>query len=105
MNKPKDILLYGNDESIDADMDGLFLRGEQEITDEFLTDLAERRHQSTFVRESEFMHVAEIPAVVVDHWKRNGFDIIGDPSITAKQIVSRLKAEGLDAFLATNKKV
>jgi hypothetical protein len=42
--------------------------------------------------------------VVVEKWMREGFDIMG-PGITAADIVKRLKAENLDAFLTTDKSV
>jgi hypothetical protein len=48
------------------------------------------------------MKVASIPAVVVEKWMREGFNIL-DQNIDGREIVKRLKAENLDAFLTTDK--
>jgi hypothetical protein len=49
--------------------------------------------------------VAEVPTMLVEVWARQGFDIVNDRNIKARDIVKRLKAEGLDDFLTTNKRV
>ena len=49
------------------------------------------------------MKVASIPTAVVEKWMREGFNIMTDKNITAKQIVNKLKSENLDAFLTTEK--
>jgi hypothetical protein len=51
------------------------------------------------------MRVASIPTVVVEKWRREGFDIMSDRNITGAEIVSRLKAENLDGFLTTDKSI
>jgi hypothetical protein len=48
--------------------------------------------------------VAEIPTGVVEVWKSQGFDI-NDRNIKARDIVKPPRAEGLDAFITTNKRV
>lgn len=101
--KPKP-LLNDAEWSVKDDIDQLTIRKDQEITDEFLDDLKDRRFNSSHVREKEFMHVASIPTAVVEKWMREGFDILSGKH-TAREIVQRLKAENLDAFLATNKRV
>jgi len=75
----------------------------QEIPQSFLDGLAKQRNNSTSQREGEFMRVASIPTVVVEKWMREGFDILSDRNITGADIVKRLKAENLDAFLTTEK--
>ena len=87
------------------DFDGLAIRKDQEITDEFLDNLKDRRFASHSVREKDYMHVASIPVAIVEKWMREGFNILNDKNITPAQIVARLKKEGLDAFLATDKRV
>lgn len=105
MALPKKVFLSDVSWQIGKDVDGLHIRKDQEITDEFLTDLKDRRFDSVGTREGEYMHVASIPVAVIEKWMREGFNILNDRNITYKQIVARLKAEGLDAFLATNKRV
>jgi hypothetical protein len=101
----KNLLLNDVDWRIGENVDGVYVRKHQIITDEFLDDLKDRRHVSSSVREKDYMHVASIPVGIVEKWMREGFDILSDKNITHAQIVARLKNEGLDAFLATNKKV
>jgi hypothetical protein len=81
---------------------GLIIRKDQIITEEQLTRNAEMRNYEG--REHEFMEVASVPTVVVEIWQRQGFDIF-DRNITSRDIVNRLKSEGLDAFVTTSKKV
>lgn len=72
----------------------------QHISQAFLDDLKDSRNASKDQREGEFMRVASIPTVVVEKWLREGFNVW---EATGQEIVKRLKAENLDAFLATDK--
>ena len=75
----------------------------QHIPQWHMDQLKAQRNTSTEGREGEFMRVASIPVAVIEKWMREGFDVMGDKNITAKDIVKRLKAENLDAFLTTQK--
>lgn len=88
----------------DANADGLFIRKDQHLSDEFLTRLKEEKNTSSEVRESEFMRVASIPVIVVEKWMREGFNIL-DGSKTPKEIIKRLKAENLEDFITTEKSI
>jgi hypothetical protein len=103
MNK-NDVNLIGSQADWLEDSDGLVLRHTQDISQSFLDGIKETRNQSLNKREGDYMSVAQIPVVVVEKWMREGFDIMG-PGITAADIVKRLKAENLDAFLTTDKSV
>lgn len=110
MALPKSNLLDGSlfsdvEWQMGEDVGGLHVRKDQEITSDFLDDLKDRRFASSQVREKEYMHVASIPVVVIEKWMREGFDILSDKNITHADIVDRLKRDGLDGFLATNKRV
>lgn len=74
----------------------------QDIPDDFLSTLKRTKADSTDEREGEFMHVAAIPVVVHEKWLREGFDCTKAP---IRETVKKLKAEGLDAFLVTNKRI
>ena len=50
------------------------------------------------------MRVASIPTVIVEKWMKEGFNIF-DQNVDGKDIIKRLKAEGLDAFLTTEKSI
>jgi hypothetical protein len=82
--------------------DGLVIRKDQNITDEFLQGIADKRDSTG--RTGWLHEVAEIPTGVVEVWKSQGFDI-NDRNIKARDIVKRLRNEGLDAFVTTRKKV
>ena len=103
--KPSEIAFHDVDWQMKDDVGGLLIKKQQIITDDFMDNLKDRRFRSSSVREKDFMHVASIPVGIVEKWMREGFDIIKDRNITAAQIMARLKAEGLDDFLATNKRV
>lgn len=103
MNK-NDVNLIGSRADWLEDTDGLVLKQSQDISQSFLDGIKETRNVSTDKREGDYMSVAQIPVVVVEKWMREGFDIMG-PGITASEIVKRLKAENLDAFLTTDKRV
>ena len=80
----------------------LLIKKQQHITDWQLEQARDMRHYEG--REGEFMSVAEVPTIVVEMWKRQGFDMM-DRNVTARDIVKRLRAEGLEAFITTRKKV
>ena len=103
MNK-NDVNLIGSRAAWLEDADGLVLKHTQDISQDFLDGVKETRNESLGKREGDYMSVAQIPVIVVEKWMREGFDILG-PGVTAKEIVRRLKAENLEAFLTTEKNV
>jgi len=96
--------LVGINTEYGADAGGVFQKHTQEIAPFFLDSLAEQRHANDNKREDDFMSVASIPVVVVEKWMREGFNIMSGEH-SAAEIVKRLRAENLEAFLTTNKRV
>ena len=86
---------------IDANMDGLLVRKDQEITSDFLDELSDQRLASN-APAGDFHRLASIPVVVVEKWLREGFDIYQE---SAQAILKKLRAEDLTAFIASNKRV
>ena len=76
----------------------------QQISQGFLDDLKDKRNHSTNQLEGDFQHVASIPVIFVEKWKKEGFDIM-DGSVPFKEIIKKLKAENLDGFMATEKSI
>jgi hypothetical protein len=76
--------------------DRLVITRHQEIPSEFLAGLAEERTRTRLRPGQEVNRVAAVPAVIVDQWMRQGFDIFRESN---KAIVARLKAEHLDHFV------
>jgi len=75
----------------------------QDIPQWHLDNLKDQRTNSSQQREGEMMKVASIPTAVIEKWMREGFNVMTDKNITAKEIVNKLKNENLDAFLTTEK--
>ena len=96
--------VIGIDTDYGCDVDGVFRKHTQQISQSFLDNVAEQRNRSREQREREFMSVAQIPTIVVEKWMREGFDIFSGEH-SAAEIVKRLKRENLDAFLTTEKSV
>ena len=96
--------VIGIDTDYGCDVDGVFRKHTQQISQSFLDNVAEQRNRSREQREREFMSVAQIPTIVVEQWMREGFDIFSGEH-SAAEIVKRLKRENLDAFLTTEKSV
>jgi hypothetical protein len=95
--------LLGTTAEFHCDADGLSLKHAQHIPSSFLSRLAESRGASR-APAGETHRVASIPVAVVEKWLTEGFDIT-QQDVTASQIVARLKAENLNAFIATTKNV
>jgi hypothetical protein len=86
----------------DENTDGLVIQKSQHIPQHFLDSLKEQRVESKRRPTGDYMRVASIPVVVIEKWMREGFDFYNEP---AHKIVAKLKADGLDGFLTTDKQV
>jgi hypothetical protein len=81
----------------------LIIERYQEIPDTFISMLKQIRMDSMGQREKNFMHAAAVPTGVHEVWmKRDGYDCTREP---IRQTIKKLRAEGLDAFITTNKRV
>lgn len=99
-----DTQLVGVNVDFNEEAGSLVRQDSQRISDTLLTTLKDKRHDTANQMEGEFMHVASIPVIFVEKWQREGFDIM-QPGISYKEIVARLKAENLDGFMATDKRI
>jgi hypothetical protein len=88
--------------SVTSNTDGHIVETHQVIPDSLLQDLADKRLASSNVREKDLMHVASIPAALVDRWFREGYDVFQEP---IRKTVAKLKTENLEYFLATAKDI
>lgn len=85
-----------------ADQDGLFTTHTQDIDQTFLDRLREKRNDSAHGPIGDWMHVASVPAIFVHKWLReDGFNAYQAP---IKDVEARLRREGLEGFLATEKR-
>lgn len=80
------------------------IEAKQDIPDEFLDNIqAIKTHQAGRFAADD-IHVASIPAAVIDHWFRQGFNI-WDRNVTPREIVARLNADDLTKFICTPKAI
>lgn len=80
--------------------DGLFQEHTQVLTDDFMESLKSERYAKAALRAGEHDRVASIPTFVVELWLRQGVPFY---QMSAKQIVAKLRADDLDAFITTPK--
>lgn len=80
----------------------LAIRRVQEIPDDFLESLKCERTAKAHLKAGELNRVASVPTQVIDIWLRQGFDFW---NASAHDIVARLNAHDLGAFITTPKRV
>jgi hypothetical protein len=95
-------ILLDAEPSFDEQCGSLIITKEQEITPEFLDRCRADREYSATHRAGEMHRAASVPTIVVELWKRQGFDVMTAP---ARDILARLRREGLDNFITTSKTV
>lgn len=99
--------------SLIHDIDVAFLDGEtygkqlivehkQEIPQTFLDELKAIRNGSNARPMGDFHQVASIPVAVYEKWLREGYDASKEP---IRNTVAKLKAESLEYFLTTDKRI
>lgn len=96
-------ILETNVDFHDGDHDGrLVIQRSQEVTQNFLDTLKEARNASTSRPMGDWHRVASIPTAVYETWLRQGYDAQKEP---IQKTVAKLKLEGLDYFLTTDRKI
>lgn len=82
--------------------DGLTIQRVQEIPQWWVDQLKDERFASKHRPTREYHRAASVPQAVVDQWLREGYDIFKEP---IAKTLAKLKAEGLDAFITTDKQL
>lgn len=85
-----------------TDDDNLVVKKTQEITQDYLDALKAERNESTARPAGDFHRAASIPVVVYERWLRDGYDARQEP---IAKTLAKLKAEGLDYFITTDKRL
>lgn len=80
----------------------LIIKRSQEIPQDFLDSLAQDRFESAQGRAKEFHKAASIPVAVHEMWLKQGYDCTKEP---VRKTLAKLKLEGLDYFIATEKRL
>jgi hypothetical protein len=91
---------------LDGNTEGeLILTRSQELPQDFLDGIKAARDASTAAPIGDMMYVGTIPEVVVEKWMAEGFDILNNDGISFAEIVAKLKSDGLDGLIGTNRRV
>jgi len=77
-----------------------FLRYDQPISQDFIDSLRSERLASAAVRAGEMHRVASVPTACYDVWSAQGLDPY---RWTAKELLRKLRADGLDSFICSAK--
>jgi hypothetical protein len=91
-----------DEDHTDSTKPKLVIRHDQYIPDEFVSQLKRDKIDTLHEPTGDFYKVATIPVGWVNKWKRKGFDI---NTASAREILSRLRKEQVDAFITTNKRI
>lgn len=94
--------LIEHETSFHDDANGLVISKAQEISDDFLARMRAIKADSTDQREGDFMLACSVPTIIHEAWLKEGYDMTREP---ARNTIKRLREKGLDAFIATNKRV
>jgi hypothetical protein len=81
---------------------GSVIHRRQDIPDDFLSELGDIRLADAGTRAPDALLVARVPVALAETWARQGFDVFRE---SASAICARLRAESLQAFLATNRSI
>ncbi len=82
--------------------DGLYQERYQVIPQEFLDSLKSERYAKASVRAGDLERTTSVPTFVYELWMQQGRDPWRAPQ---REIIKWLRADGLDAFIATPKRV
>jgi ABC-type microcin C transport system permease subunit YejB len=81
----------------------LIIKREQEIDDDWLSEVRKQKVDSANQKAGDFYHVASIPVEVVDElMRRYGFDVMTAP---VRETLKMLQRYALDDFILTNKRI
>lgn len=80
--------------------DGLVIEKTQDLPEWWLQSLKDERFDSKNRRSNEFHRAASIPAALHEQWLAQGYDCTKEP---IRKTLAKLKAEGLDAFITSDK--
>ena len=95
------LVLDSTYEFLDAAGDAA-IKHSQEIDPALLDYIKDVKHAQHNRREGEFMLAASIPVVIHEKWLREGYDCTREP---IQKTLQRLRAQGLDGFIATDKRI
>lgn len=84
----------------DENTEGLVVEKTQALPDWWLQSLKDERFESKNRRTNEYHRAASIPAALHELWLSQGYDCTKEP---IRKTLAKLKADGLDAFITSDK--
>lgn len=99
---PTDRQLLDCDTDVGENVDGLFFHHHQLITSDFVDSLKNARNDSVQSRCGDYHRIASVPTFVIELWMRQGIDV---DNMTPREVVTRLRREGLHHFITSDKSV
>jgi hypothetical protein len=84
--------------TLTVDGDRAIIKRTQDIPPDFWERIERRRDIQKSAPVGEFMHIAEIPAHMVETWFAEGFNVF-DKNVDHKAILARLRAESAERLI------
>lgn len=97
MNEPK---LIETQIDFHENAEGLVIEKAQHIPQWWLDQLKAQRAESKNAPTGDYVKAASIPQAVHEEWLKQGYDCTKEP---IRKTIARLKAEGLDYFITSDK--
>lgn len=94
--------LIAADFNVSENTEGTIIEQYQEIPQWWVDQLKEHRADTKHAPSGEYHRAASIPQVVVDKWLAEGYDVFKEP---VSKSLAKLRAEGLDYFITTEKQI
>lgn len=82
--------------------DGLLIKKSQDIPQEYIDHLKAYRAESNTAPAGNYHRAASIPIIIHEKWLAEGYDCTKEP---IRKTLAKLKAEGLDYFITTDKQL
>lgn len=102
------LVSFAEDHSDSAAGPQLVIKHTQDIPDDHIAALKREKIDTLHAPAGDLMRVASIPIEVLQKWDREGFHFeqeIAGGTKGVLRVLNRLRAESLDAFITTNKRI
>ena len=95
--------MYDNETILVPEGEALYQVNTQLIDEDFLTGIREEQAARRGLVNEGWAKAVQVPAFVIDLWRqRDGLDFL---TMSVKEVCKKLRREGLEAFIVTEKSV
>jgi hypothetical protein len=102
------LVSFAEDHSDSAAGPKLVIKHSQDIPDDHISQLKRDKIDTLHTPTGDFMRVASIPVEILQKWDREGFnfeEVLASGTTGLQRVLNRLKADSLDVFITTNKRI